>query len=614
MPHDWPAAADAGVSSDHVTISPCVLELTEDEASCEMCSVTTWTEGNWLVWCDACPRAYHTQCIQPALDAVPDSGEWLCPKCSSNGVDDSNVVQIIPAPTEEVVTSSHISARRISELTVGSRIGVYHAIEDTYYPAVLLAKGVVEGEWRVQWEDDMPLDNILADIADCPDSIGMLDLREEALWLGEPNMLCEEACGVSLSHAPGAGAWSAERTLSQARSEGLTLARSNDMVSGSHHGYQHVGRLAQGAYSGLYYVRKSWSRHSYRLGVYQTPELAALCLARHKRAMQRMEQPPPRVVAATTRHGASSASSAMRLGKRGRDPAPSGDGADVAEIVDANDGYTRFLVRHSPRGKPLWEPLHKLPPPLVATFVEARQVRFNRSVEPLLTDPTPHSGVVCVSVPRADAHACARHLQTYWLHGSLPLANGYACTGYASYGKVLSQHDAALQRQHTLLFTSALLPYVRAQVPGFHAIEDFLMVWLEAQYGTVVELFYAHGLRQGPLTLASTAFSVHQDTEDYDFIEYTVVVKLTPDADGEPPSAMRVVGAPIEFEYGPGAGDGGAFRARAYHASVAPKDGARECLKVAFFFRRSVKGERRAKRALAAYGERRTTGRKRATS
>ena len=53
---------------------------------------------------------------------------------------------------------------------------------------------------------------------------------------------------------------------------------------------------------------------------------------------------------------------------------------------------------------------------------------------------------------------------------------------------------------------------------------------MHARYGTVVELFYAHGLRQSQRTLSSTGFAIHQDTEDYAFIEYTVVVKLTPDA------------------------------------------------------------------------------------
>ena len=129
------------------------------------------------------------------------------------------------------------------------------------------------------------------------------------------------------------------------------------------------------------------------------------------------------------------------------------------------------------------------------------------------------------------------------------------------------------------------------------------MTWLEQTYGTVVELFFAHGLRQGPHTLSSTGFGVHQDTEDYDFIEYTVVVKLTADRRTEMASRMRVVGAEQHFWYGPEAGASGSFRARVHHASVRPAEGTSEHLKIAYFFRASAKGERRAKRGLAAADE-----------
>ena len=88
-------------------------------------------------------------------------------------------------------------------------------------------------------------------------------------------------------------------------------------------------------------------------------------------------------------------------------------------------------------------------------------------------------------------------------------------------------------------------------------MEQALLVWVQAHYHTAVELFYAHGLRQSAETLRSTGFSVHQDTEDFAFIEYTVLVKLTPDAAGAPPSAMRVVGAACPFAYDPAAGAAG---------------------------------------------------------
>ena len=95
-------------------------------------------------------------------------------------------------------------------------------------------------------------------------------------------------------------------------------------------------------------------------------------------------------------------------------------------------------------------------------------------------------------------------------------------------------HPSAWQRTHTLLITNTMLPLVRAEVNGFKEIEAELVEWLHSHYGTVVELFYAHGLRQGSETLQSTGFDVHQDTEDYDDIEYTIVVKLTRSSEQEP--------------------------------------------------------------------------------
>ena len=273
------------------------------------------------------------------------------------------------------------------------------------------------------------------------------------------------------------------------------------------------------------------------------------------------------------------------------------------EVIDANDSYTRFQVRWV--GKPIsaatWEPARKVDAALIAAFIGLRQIEFNRSIEPLLAHAGA-SGVVSVLVPEAAAAACAAHLHERWADGRLPLAGGKECRGYSSYGKVLSTHDAALQAATTLLITNPLLPAVRLEVPGFFEIEEYLIGWLHETFGTVVELFYAHGLRQGPLTLKSTGFDVHQDTEDYDFIEYTVVVKLTSDEAGAPPSQMRVVGATNHFSYASPAGASAAFRARVHHASVAPEDGAGEHLKIAYFFRASQKGERRAKRALAAEG------------
>ena len=65
---------------------------------------------------------------------------------------------------------------------------------------------------------------------------------------------------------------------------------------------------------------------------------------------------------------------------------------------------------------------------------------------------------------------------------------------------------------------------------------------------------------------------------------------------------MRVLGANCHFRYGPEAGDAGSFRACVHHASVRPLSD-RQHTKVAFFFRESTQGERRAKRGLGGGDE-----------
>jgi hypothetical protein len=41
-------------------------------------------------------------------------------------------------------------------------------------------------------------------------------------------------------------------------------------------------------------------------------------------------------------------------------------------------------------------------------------------------------------------------------------------------------------------------------------MEEELSSWLNRRFGTLVELVFAHGLRQSPATLSSTGFDVHQ--------------------------------------------------------------------------------------------------------
>ena len=250
-----------------------------------------------------------------------------------------------------------------------------------------------------------------------------------------------------------------------------------------------------------------------------------------------------------------------------------------------------------------WVPESMLAPDLVAEQRVLQRGLHNRRSEPMLRcgdgSSLDRTGVERCCVAAEDASRCAEFLKTAWADGALTLRNRRRVQGYASYGKTLSDHDEEQQRTHTLLFTHALLPVCRTFIPGFADMETRLARWCHERFGTTVSLWFAHGLRQSPETLKSTGFDVHQDTEEFSFIAYTVVVKLTADEPDEPPSAMTVVSADNHFCYGPTAGAAGCFRATLHHASVPPAS-PREHLKIAFFFRVDEQGERRAERSLRA--------------
>ena len=225
-----------------------------------------------------------------------------------------------------------------------------------------------------------------------------------------------------------------------------------------------------------------------------------------------------------------------------------------------------------------------------ASSAEENQAAFNAVLEPLLTSSLP-CGVITLRVRESDASACAAALSA-WKDGSFKVYDTMGkkvldLGGYNTYPKTLEPYNKEEQRLHTLLVTSAQLPQVRDHLPGFKAMELELVTWLQQHFGTEVELFEAHGLRQGPSTMRSTGFAVHQDNEVHKFVEYTVVVKLTADIEGEAPSAMHVVGSKLDFVYDSMAGASACFRAGLHHASVAPMSPC-EHLKMTFFFRHKV--------------------------
>ena len=120
---------------------------------CEVCSVDTWIEGNWLLLCalqllctastplctaapastwsplrlcsasappsaplqhrlrtrcdgEGCEKAYHTQCLSPPLEAVP-AGDWYCPNCDDNVVASTLGAPPCPGPSTDPTSSAH---------------------------------------------------------------------------------------------------------------------------------------------------------------------------------------------------------------------------------------------------------------------------------------------------------------------------------------------------------------------------------------------------------------------------------------------------------------------------------------------------------------------------
>ena len=221
--------------------------------------------------------------------------------------------------------------------------------------------------------------------------------------------------------------------------------------------------------------------------------------------------------------GSESAGSAL-AGKAGGAGAGGGGGGGGA--VDSDDPFAGLFSGIAP--PPATSPsvprrVSLIAPPATSPSVPRRvsldrpaqqqEARFNQTVEGALG--TAHTslgetGVEPTHVDKQLADACASYLRANWLADGTCAVGKHQLRGYSMYGKVLGVHDGEQQRTHTLLLTPATLPSVRAHLAGFARMEEELSSWLNRRFGTLVELVFAHGLRQSPATLSSTGFDVHQ--------------------------------------------------------------------------------------------------------
>lgn len=60
-----------------------MLDLTED-TTCETCNSAA--DADNMLLCDRCNRGYHTSCLSPPMQSVPE-GEWYCQRCDAKRED-----------------------------------------------------------------------------------------------------------------------------------------------------------------------------------------------------------------------------------------------------------------------------------------------------------------------------------------------------------------------------------------------------------------------------------------------------------------------------------------------------------------------------------------------
>ena len=66
----------------------------EDDAICMLCERSD--DADHMLLCDDCDRGFHTSCLNPPLEVIPQ-GEWRCDACSSSQNSQNNPARARPA-------------------------------------------------------------------------------------------------------------------------------------------------------------------------------------------------------------------------------------------------------------------------------------------------------------------------------------------------------------------------------------------------------------------------------------------------------------------------------------------------------------------------------------
>ena len=58
---------------------PALSDLDDDR--CQVCASNREADNEYMLLCDGCDAAYHTMCLNPPLDSIPETDDWFCPSC-----------------------------------------------------------------------------------------------------------------------------------------------------------------------------------------------------------------------------------------------------------------------------------------------------------------------------------------------------------------------------------------------------------------------------------------------------------------------------------------------------------------------------------------------------
>jgi hypothetical protein len=139
-----------------------------------------------MLMCDNCDSGWHTFCLSPPLDSVPD-GDWLCPDCEAAGMTLERLQQKRSSykeddrsrPALEMPGRSRVAkARRLAEVWHGAAVKHIHHGKPRFGRVVF--QGILQPKWfRIDWADGTSSEH-MAHIfsrlerlseADAPDSV-----------------------------------------------------------------------------------------------------------------------------------------------------------------------------------------------------------------------------------------------------------------------------------------------------------------------------------------------------------------------------------------------------------------------------------------------------------